>query len=138
MTKRWQCLLEGSKKFFRKENSEKRESRNKRKSSVKGQFQGCFTCELEEEDGENDNLYLMPKSDTDFSFLIPPRESNLFVETDFQENKDEHEIGLVPSSSEQISALALNEGTLLEIDSLNVPSEPRQELKNSGGTILET
>ncbi|MCE3050253.1 hypothetical protein HAX54_046753, partial [Datura stramonium] len=30
------------KKFFRKENSEKRESHNKGKSSEKGQFQGCF------------------------------------------------------------------------------------------------
>ncbi|MCD7469009.1 hypothetical protein HAX54_007624 [Datura stramonium] len=31
----------------------------------------------------------------------------------------------------------MNKGTLLETDSLNVPSEPRQELENSGGTILE-
>ncbi|MCD7465370.1 hypothetical protein HAX54_001179 [Datura stramonium] len=32
------------KKFFRKKNSEKRESRSKIKSSEKGQFQGCFKC----------------------------------------------------------------------------------------------
>ncbi|MCE5166506.1 hypothetical protein HAX54_020944 [Datura stramonium] len=42
------------------------------------------------------------------------------------------------SSELQVSALVLNEGTLLEINSLNVPSEPRQELENLGGTIPET
>ncbi|MCD9643039.1 hypothetical protein HAX54_030143 [Datura stramonium] len=56
---------------------------------------------------------------------------------DLPENEEELEIGLVPSLTNQVSATAQNEGTLLEIDSLNVPSEPRQELKNSGGTIPE-
>ncbi|MCD7458035.1 hypothetical protein HAX54_036968 [Datura stramonium] len=85
------------KKFFRKENLEKRESCNKGKSSEKGQFHGVssveeqrktskrqqqlaskafkksmkatwgetFDEELEGEDGENDNLALMDKSNTD-------------------------------------------------------------------------
>ncbi|MCD7472957.1 hypothetical protein HAX54_014395 [Datura stramonium] len=58
---------------------------------------------------------------------------------DLQENEDEqHEIGLVPSSTKQVSTPSLNEGTLLETDSLNVPSESRQELKISRGTIPET
>ncbi|MCD9644784.1 hypothetical protein HAX54_033219 [Datura stramonium] len=83
--------------------------------------------ESEVEDGDNDNLSLMAKSDTDSD------------SDSSEENKDEqHEIGLVPSSVEQVSAPALNEGTLLETDSSNVPSEPRQELENSGGTIPET
>ncbi|MCE0481489.1 hypothetical protein HAX54_039264 [Datura stramonium] len=42
------------------------------------------------------------------------------------------------NSELQVSTPALNEGTLLETDSLNVPSEPRKELKNSGGTNYET
>ncbi|MCD7465493.1 hypothetical protein HAX54_001422 [Datura stramonium] len=143
------------KKFFRKENSGKGESCNKSKSSKKGKFQGCFKCgkmdqlikdcpllkedqrknlkkqqqlalkafkkamkatwgetydeELEGEDGENDNMTLMARSDT---------------------NSD--------SNSTKVSAQALNKGTVLEIDSLNVPSGPRHELKSSGGTIPET
>ncbi|MCD9639407.1 hypothetical protein HAX54_023920 [Datura stramonium] len=63
----------------------------------------------EVEDGDNDNLTLMAKSDTDSD-----------------------------NDSSEVSAPALNEGTLLETDSSNVPSEPRQELENSGGTIPET
>ncbi|MCD7455700.1 hypothetical protein HAX54_029176 [Datura stramonium] len=154
-------------KFFKKEKSEKRGSRNKNKSSEKEQFQGCFKCgkmdhmikdrpllkeeqrkiskkqqeltskafknamkdtwgetfdeESEREDGES-NLALMAKSDTDSD-----KDSS-------EENEEELEIGLVPSSTYQVSAAAQNEGTLLETNSLNVPSEPRQELENSGGT----
>ncbi|MCD7466420.1 hypothetical protein HAX54_003117 [Datura stramonium] len=67
--------------------------------------------ESEVEDGDNDNLALMTKSDTDSD------------NNSSEGNEDEqHEIGLVPSSAEQVSSLALNEGTLLETDSLNVPS----------------
>ncbi|MCD9640532.1 hypothetical protein HAX54_025886, partial [Datura stramonium] len=36
-----------------------------------------------------------------------------------------------------VSAPTLNEGTLLETYSSNVPSESRQELENSAGTIPE-
>ncbi|MCD7460084.1 hypothetical protein HAX54_042817 [Datura stramonium] len=61
----------------------------------------------EEEDGES-NLSLMAKSDTDSD-----------------------------NDSSEVSAIAQNEGTLLETGSLNVPSEPRQELKNSGGQTLK-
>ncbi|MCD7462181.1 hypothetical protein HAX54_047944, partial [Datura stramonium] len=52
-----------------------------------------------------------------------------------QEKEDELEINLVRSSTKQVNAPAPNEGTVLETDSVNVPSEPRQELKNLGGTI---
>ncbi|MCE5166420.1 hypothetical protein HAX54_019163 [Datura stramonium] len=38
----------------------------------------------------------------------------------------------------QVSTPALNEGMLLEIDSLNVSLEPKHELENSGGTNSET
>ncbi|MCE3052236.1 hypothetical protein HAX54_051946, partial [Datura stramonium] len=54
------------------------------------------------------------------------------------ENEAEHEIGLVHSSTEQVSTPALNEGTVLKTDSLNIPSKTENELKNSGGTIPET
>ncbi|MCD9640101.1 hypothetical protein HAX54_025175 [Datura stramonium] len=62
----------------------------------------------EREDGEG-NLALMAKSDTDSD-----------------------------SDSSEVSTPALNEGTFFKIDSMNIPSEPRQELKNSGGTNSET
>ncbi|MCD7465415.1 hypothetical protein HAX54_001252 [Datura stramonium] len=65
--------------------------------------------ELEGEDGENENLALMAKSNTGLD-----------------------------SDPTEVSALALNEGTVLETDSVNVPLEPGKELKNSGGTIPET
>ncbi|MCD7470634.1 hypothetical protein HAX54_010617 [Datura stramonium] len=65
--------------------------------------------ESEVEDVDKDNLALMAKSDTDSD-----------------------------NDSSEVSAPAQNEGTLLETNSSNVPSEPRQELENSGGTIPET
>ncbi|MCD7457868.1 hypothetical protein HAX54_036481 [Datura stramonium] len=79
----------------------------------------------EGEDGES-NLALMAKSETDSN-------SN-----SSEENEEELEIGLVPSSTNQVSAASQNEGTLLETGSLNIPSEPRQELENSRGTNPET
>ncbi|MCE0481192.1 hypothetical protein HAX54_038739 [Datura stramonium] len=77
------------------------------------------------EDGES-NLALIAKSYTDSD------------SDSSKENEEELEIKLVPSSIYQISVAAQNEGMLLETDSLNVPSEPRQELENLGGTNLET
>ncbi|MCD7448507.1 hypothetical protein HAX54_043017 [Datura stramonium] len=64
--------------------------------------------ESEVEDGDNEIQALMAKSDTDSD-----------------------------NDSFEVSAPVLDEGTLLETDSSNVPLEPRQELENSGGTILE-
>ncbi|MCD7461626.1 hypothetical protein HAX54_046698 [Datura stramonium] len=48
---------------------------------------------------------------------------------DLQENEEELEIGLVSSSTKQVSGTSPNEEMILETDSLNVPSKPRQELK---------
>ncbi|MCE3051447.1 hypothetical protein HAX54_049861 [Datura stramonium] len=121
--------------------------------------------ESEVEDGDNDNMTLVAKSNTvsesdssektensKLMGTVPSLKAELNTikkrkissseisnyDQDLQGNEDEqHEIGLVPSLAEQVSVPILNEGTLLETDSSNVPSEPRQELKNSGGTILE-
>ncbi|MCD7458616.1 hypothetical protein HAX54_038663 [Datura stramonium] len=209
-------------KFFKKKKSEKRESRNKNKSSEKGQFQGCFKygkmdhmikdCPLlkeeqrrnskkqqelaskafkkamkatwgetsdeksEGEDGEG-NLALMAKSDTDSDNDSSELEETVFIQktensklketasslkaelntikdkkasSSELSNNDQglHEAEIVSLKRElckekkinselQVSTPTLNEGTLLETDSLNVPSEPRQELKNSGGTNFE-
>ncbi|MCD7455211.1 hypothetical protein HAX54_027423 [Datura stramonium] len=81
---------------------------------MKATWGETFNEESEVEGGDNDNLALMAKSDTD-------------SDSDSSDgNEDEqHEIVLVPSLAEQVSAPTLNEGMLLEIDSSNVPSEPR-------------
>ncbi|MCD9637878.1 hypothetical protein HAX54_021419 [Datura stramonium] len=78
------------------------------KKAMKATWGETSDEESEGEDGES-NLALMAKSDT---------------ESD--------------SDSSEVRAATQNEGTLLETDSLNIPSELRQELKNSGGTNLET
>ncbi|MCD7471498.1 hypothetical protein HAX54_011973 [Datura stramonium] len=93
---------------------------------MKATWGETFNEESEGEDGENDNLDLMAKSDTYSDNGLS------------EENEDELEIGLVLFLTKQVSAPSPNEGTILKIDSLNVPSEPRQELKNSEGTIPET
>ncbi|MCD7450120.1 hypothetical protein HAX54_003538, partial [Datura stramonium] len=65
------------------------------------------------------------------------RDSDLDSES-LEESENEHEIGIIQSSTEKVSAPALTEGTVMETDSLNVPSKSGQELENSGGTITET
>ncbi|MCD7463353.1 hypothetical protein HAX54_050393 [Datura stramonium] len=85
----------------------------------------------EEEDGKS-NVALMAKSDIDSD-----SDSSEISLSDLQENEEELKIGLVQSSTNQGSVAAQNEGTLLEIDFLNIPSEPRKELENSGGTNPE-
>ncbi|MCD9646832.1 hypothetical protein HAX54_037028, partial [Datura stramonium] len=86
--------------------------------------------ELEGDDVENDNLALMTRSDLDSD-----NDSTKISLSDLktQESEDEHEIGLIQSSAEKVSAPALTEGTVMEVDSLNVPSESRQDLENSRG-----
>ncbi|MCE3052188.1 hypothetical protein HAX54_051776 [Datura stramonium] len=78
------------------------------KEAIKATWGKTSNEELEGEDGETDTLTLMAKSDTDLD-----------------------------NDSSEVSAPSPNEETLLETNSLNVPSEPRQELENSGGTIPE-
>ncbi|MCD7458487.1 hypothetical protein HAX54_038374 [Datura stramonium] len=95
------------------------------KKAMKATWGESSDEESEGEDGEN-NLALMAKSETDSD------------SDSSEENEEELEIGLVPSSTYQVNATTQNEGTLVETDFLNVPSEPRQELKNSGGTNPET
>ncbi|MCD7465388.1 hypothetical protein HAX54_001208 [Datura stramonium] len=77
------------------------------KKAMKATWGETSDEESEGEDGES-NLALMAKSDTDSD-----------------------------SGSSEVSVTTQKEGTLLETDSLNVPSEPRQDLENSGGTNSE-
>ncbi|MCD7460085.1 hypothetical protein HAX54_042818 [Datura stramonium] len=142
------------KKFFRKEKSEKRESRNKNKSSEEGQFQGCFKCGkmdhmikdcplLKEEQRRN-----LKKQQELTSKAFKKVMKTTWAETSYEESEGEDgESNLalmaksdtdLDSDSSEVSAATQNEGTLLEIVSLNVSSKPRQELKNSGGTNPET
>ncbi|MCD7459533.1 hypothetical protein HAX54_041197 [Datura stramonium] len=94
------------------------------KKTIKATRGETSNDESEGGDGEN-NMVLMSKNDIELD-----NDSS-------EENKVELEIGLVPSSTYQVSAAAQNEGTLLKTDSLNVPSESRKELRNSGGTNSE-
>ncbi|MCD9561136.1 hypothetical protein HAX54_020110 [Datura stramonium] len=73
--------------------------------------------ELEGEDVENDNLTLIARSDSD--------SDSAFTE----KSEDEHETSLIQSSTERVSALALTEGTIMENESLNVPSESGRSWK---------
>ncbi|MCD9638140.1 hypothetical protein HAX54_021874 [Datura stramonium] len=80
----------------------------------------------EGEDGENDNLALMAKSDTN-------------TDSDSTENQSGNLRGggLPCGRCGHVSAPTLNEGIVLETESLNVLSEPGQELENSRGIIPE-
>ncbi|MCD7458790.1 hypothetical protein HAX54_039169 [Datura stramonium] len=80
--------------------------------------------ESEGEDIENGNFALMARSYSNSDAL--------------HESKDEHEIGIAESSTGKVSAPALTNGTVMETDSLNVPLETGQELKNSRETNPET
>ncbi|MCD7454252.1 hypothetical protein HAX54_024135 [Datura stramonium] len=141
-------------KFFKKEKSEKRESRNKNKSSEKGQFQGCFKCGkmdhmikdcplLKEEQRRNSK-----KQQELASKAFKKAMKSTWGETSDEESEGEDgegNLALMTKSdtdsnndSSEVSTPSLNEGMLLKIDSLNVPSEPRQKLENLGGTNSET
>ncbi|MCD7461208.1 hypothetical protein HAX54_045531 [Datura stramonium] len=82
------------------------------KKAMKDIWNETYDEESKGENGES-NLALMAKSDSDSD------------SGSSEENEEELEIGLVPSSTNQVSATIQNEGTLLETNSLNIPSEPR-------------
>ncbi|MCE3216251.1 hypothetical protein HAX54_005741 [Datura stramonium] len=148
-------LVRRFKKFFRKENLEKRESCNKGREKKKlkkitatglKSFQESHESYLGAtfgEDGENENLALMAKSDIDSDNNSTEQMSVEKIEMSkiFSNLKSDYKV----LKRKKIESENANKTLKVEISKLEetvfvqkTENKPRQELKNSGRTIPET